>query len=427
MFRSSLGCTSCRTLGGAKSVIKTVIMTETDIIIAGGGLAGSTAAAMLGRAGYGVTLVDPHEVYPPDFRAEKVDVSQAAILRKTGLADAVLRSATPDAECWVARMGHVVDRRRTSQFGFLYETLVNAVRAEIPSNVRFIHGKVMDFSTSADRQHVTLSTGEDISARLVIVANGLNVGLRDKLGMTRDIISKTHSVMLGFDLAPVGRAAFPFRAMTYYGENPKDRAAYITLFPIGQTMRANLAVYRDMDDPWLREFRNAPRDTLMRLMPGLARIAGDYDIPGRVHVRPADLYTTTGHIKDGVVLVGDAFSTSCPAAGTGTGKVFTDVERLCNVHVPRWLATPGMGADKIADFYADPVRAAYHALSAHKAFHLRSLSVDPGLAWAALRMARFVARAGIGMARRLRASRWPTRDQFAMQAPAAGEPRSSVP
>lgn len=43
-------------------------MRETDILIAGGGLAGSTAAAMLGRAGFSVVLVDPHSVYPPDFR-----------------------------------------------------------------------------------------------------------------------------------------------------------------------------------------------------------------------------------------------------------------------------------------------------------------------------------------------------------------------
>ena len=59
-------------------------MRQTDIVIAGGGLAGSTAAAMLGRAGHGVVLVDPHAVYPPDFRAEKIDGAQAAILRSTG-------------------------------------------------------------------------------------------------------------------------------------------------------------------------------------------------------------------------------------------------------------------------------------------------------------------------------------------------------
>ena len=100
------------------------------------------------------------------------------------------------------------------------------------------------------------------------------------------------------------------------------------------------------------------------------------------------------------MLVGDAFATSCPTAGTGTGKVFTDVERLCNVHIPRWLATPGMGADKIAAFYADPVRAAYHAHSAHKAFHLRSLTVDPGLTWTARRWTRFAVGVARGWLRR---------------------------
>jgi 2-polyprenyl-6-methoxyphenol hydroxylase-like FAD-dependent oxidoreductase len=402
-------------------------MTATDIIIAGGGLAGSAAAAMLGRAGYGVTLVDPHRVYPPDFRAEKIDGTQAAILRKTGLADAVLCAATLDGESWVARYGRLIEKRPGDQHGMLYDTMVNAIRAQIPASVDFIHCKVTGIATSDEDQRVTLADGRELSARLVIVANGLNVGLRDKLGMTREMISKTHSIMLGFDLAPAGRPAFSFPALTYYGEHPRDRTAYITLFPIQGTMRTNLCVYRDMDDPWLREFRNAPRETLARLMPGLEAIVGPYDVPGIVQVRPADLYTTHGTTQAGVVLVGDAFSTSCPAAGTGTGKVFTDVERLCNIHVPRWLATPGMAADKIAAFYDDPVRAAYHAHSAHKAFHLRSLSVDPGLTWAARRLMRFVARAGIGAVRRVRASRWPSRDRFAMQAPAAGTPRSSVP
>jgi 2-polyprenyl-6-methoxyphenol hydroxylase-like FAD-dependent oxidoreductase len=166
-------------------------------------------------------------------------------------------------------------------------------------------------------------------------------------------------------------------------------------------MRANLSVYRDMDDPWLRQFREAPREELMALMPGLAAITGSYDIPGRVQIRPADLYVTQGVEKPGVVLIGDAFSTSCPGAGTGTGKVFTDVERLCNVYIPQWLATPGMGAEKIAEFYADPVRAAYHAHSAHKAFHLRSLTVDTGLKWRALRLSRFLGRAAIGIAREI--------------------------
>src|SRR5204863_2055975 len=159
----------------------------------------SCAAAMLGRASHRVVLVDPHAVYPPDFRAEKLDGTQTAILRKTGLADAVLRAATLDGESFVARFGRLIEKRPGDQHGILYDTLVNTIRSEIPASVAFIRAKVTDVATSAERQIVTLSTGEGISARLVVVANGLNVGLRHKLGMARRDISKTHSIMLGFD------------------------------------------------------------------------------------------------------------------------------------------------------------------------------------------------------------------------------------
>jgi 2-polyprenyl-6-methoxyphenol hydroxylase-like FAD-dependent oxidoreductase len=73
-------------------------MRNTDVVIVGGGLAGSLAAAMLGRAGIDVILVDPHETYPPDFRCEKLDGTQVSILKKTGLGDEVLRVTIPDRE-----------------------------------------------------------------------------------------------------------------------------------------------------------------------------------------------------------------------------------------------------------------------------------------------------------------------------------------
>ena len=47
-------------------------MRHTDIAIVGGGLAGSLAAATLGRAGIACILVDPDPVYPPDYRVEKI-------------------------------------------------------------------------------------------------------------------------------------------------------------------------------------------------------------------------------------------------------------------------------------------------------------------------------------------------------------------
>jgi len=103
-----------------------------------------------------------------------------------------------------------------------------------------------------------------------------------------------------------------------------------------------------------------------------------------------------------VVLVGDAFATSCPAAGTGCNKVFTDVERLCNVHIPAWLASAGMGADKIAAFYADADKRACDAHSTAKAYRLRALSTDEGFAWRARRWVRFLGQAGMGALRAAR-------------------------
>jgi 2-polyprenyl-6-methoxyphenol hydroxylase-like FAD-dependent oxidoreductase len=377
-------------------------MRYTDIAIVGGGLAGSTAAAMLGRAGIPAILIDPHTMYPPDLRCEKISGDQVNILRRTGLAEATLRAATLDGRVWLARFGYLLDKKPSDQYGIMYDTLVNTMRTQIPDDVETIHAKAIAISTSAERQKVALSNGEEISARLVVLSNGLNVGLRHTLRVERRVISECHSIMAGFDFTPVGRPAFDFPALTYYPERSHDRMAYLTLFPIGNVMRANLLVYRPIDDPWFRQLRQMPEQTLLAMMPGLRRIAGKFKVTGQIKIRPADLYESSGHRQPGLVLVGDAFATSCPAAGTGTDKVFTDVERLCNLYIPDWLSTDGMDADKIAAFYDDPVKRACDAASTAKAYHLRSLSTANGLSWRARRWARFIARSGEGLLRRLR-------------------------
>jgi 2-polyprenyl-6-methoxyphenol hydroxylase-like FAD-dependent oxidoreductase len=214
-------------------------------------------------------------------------------------------------------------------------------------------------------------------------------------------VSPCHSISIGFDAVPAGRAAFDFPALTYYAERTSDRAALITLFPIGGNMRANLFVYRDMQDPWLQAIRTRPQETLFALWPGLRKIMGDFTVGSPVQIRPVDLYVTQGHRQGGVVLVGDAFATSCPAAGTGARKVLFDVERLCNVHIPQWLATPGMHAAKIAAFYDDPIKQASDTFARDKAFTLRALSTDDALAWRVRRLAKFVLQYAVGTLRRL--------------------------
>ena len=376
-------------------------MRYTDIAIIGGGLAGSTAAAMLGRVGIPTIMVDPHPVYPFDFRVEKLSGDeQLARFFRTGIAESVLRSATHDGENWIARFGYLLDCKPSRQYGIMYDALIKAIRAEIRSPAEMVFAKALSISASAERQKITLSDGEPISARLVVLANGLNVGLRHTLGIERKIVSRCHSISIGFDLVPVGRPAFDFPALTYFSERPSDRIPYISLFPIGERMRANLFTYREPGDPWLRELRLATVKTLHAALPRLKQITGEFSVAGDVRVRPADLYVNSGYRRPGVVLVGDAFAATCPVTGTGTDKVFIDVAQLCSVHIPAWLASEGMGEDKIAAFYDDPVKQACDAWAMEKAYSFRSVSIDEGFYWRLQRWARFANWFGHGLLRR---------------------------
>lgn len=377
-----------------------------DIAIAGGGLAGSAAAAVLARKGFDVVVVDPHPVYPPDLRCEKLDASQVRTLQRTGLAEMVLPAAVRYGSIWIPRFGRVVEKHVETQYGIHYDALVNRVRQTIQPPARVIAGKVMAIVNGHHQQTLSLSTGETVRARLAVVANGLNISLRNALGIVRDEVSKCHSVTLAFDVRPEGGGTFGFPAMTYYGERPADRFAYLTLFPVPGAMRANLFVYRDAADSWLRDMRTQPAATLYRTLPGFARIVGPIEVIGPVKVRPADLYESQGYLLPGVVLIGDAFATSCPAAGTGTNKVFTDVDVLCNTHVPQWMQTAGMGVDKLSAFYRDPVKVACDLHSMRKAFSLRSDSIDEGLASGARRWTRLMKGVARSVRAEVRAHRW---------------------
>ena len=132
----------------------------------------------------------------------------------------------------------------------------------------------------------------------------------------------------------------------------------------------------------------------MECLPRLSRLTGEVEIDGPVKLRPIDLYATENLHQPGIVLAGDAFATACPVTGTGARKAIVDIERLCNTHVPAWLASEGMAADKIASFYGDPVKLRSDAASATASLFAKRLALEPGLRWRASRFARYVRNVG---------------------------------
>ena len=353
-------------------------MRETEIAIVGAGLAGSLAATMLGRAGRDVTLVDPFDACRPDFRCEKLEEAHVATLRRAGVLDDVLPAALRYQDIWVARLGRIAEVKPIEEYGIEYSALVNRLRGLVPHDVSFLQSKVTDVALSEHRQVLTLTGGEQLSARLVIGAGGV---MADLVGQRREI-SRCHSVSIGFDLEP---SHWPFDALTYFGEDPVHRVAYLTLFPLPSGWRANLFVYRELNDPWLKRLRDKPAAAIAQCMPGLAQFTGTLRIKGPLKIRPVDLVATENVLRPGAVLVGDAFATACPVSGTGAAKALLDVERLCNVHVPGWLATGGMGAEKIAQYYDDPHKRRSDAHALRTSLFARRTALGEGLLWTAFR------------------------------------------
>ena len=362
-------------------------------------MAGSLAAAMLGRAGVPTVLVDPNRVYPPDFRCEKLERSQIARLRETGLADELLPTMTPSEMLWVARYGHVIDRRADDQVDARYEGMVAATRALLGGSVRFRVGKVTAIQNSPQQQVLTLADDSQIAARVVVLATGPSPRLPAALGFQRVVSSRQHSLSIGFDLVPMEGRAFPFQALTWYPHRSPEGIAYLTLFPIGSVTRANLFVYWGPSDLWAQRFRDAPARALREALPGLERVAGPFAIPGGARLRLVDLYTTEALDQPGVVLIGDAHSSSCPAAGTGLDKVFTDVARLCGTHIPRWLAGGSAGVPQLRSFYADKEKVACDVWSLARAHHTRDAAVARSVLWRLRRRASFFGQVGVGLLR----------------------------
>ena len=116
-------------------------------------------------------------------------------------------------------------------------------------------------------------------------------------------------------------------------------------------------------------------------MPEIAELCGGFEITGKVDARPIDLTVSQNYRREGVVLIGDAFCTTCPVPGVGIQRAMTDVEQLCSVYIPGWLKTEGMHLQKISEYYGDATKNTNDFKGMSSSHYARNLAVNEKLVW----------------------------------------------
>lgn len=325
---------------------------EVDVVIIGAGLTGLCAAWVLHRKGIEARVVDRVSEMAPCFRAEKIEPYQAAKLRQFGLLDARRPLGDPIGEIRHYREGLLTTRSVGEQYGIRYHDTVNEIRRRVEKQVPFEIARVDAIETRDGEQRVLLSTGDALRARLVVLATGGNSRLLKSLGFEQKPDPHAmRTLSFGFDLVRRDGLPFDFAGFNYVTDS--DGIDYITLFRVGDVMRANLFTQWKVKDPRVRPMSEDILAGLERYFPQLEAQVGELQLASRVEVFPTYYYQLEPVARPGIVVLADEFQSVSPTTGTGLDKVVTDVHVLCERYLPEWLATPGMDVSKIEAFYHD--------------------------------------------------------------------------
>ena len=157
-------------------------MTRVDVVISGGGMVGLPLGLALAQGGLTVLVVDaapPATVLEPQFdgRVSALAYASVRMLTALGVWDDLAPHAQPIREILVTdSLGHIAENRHIR--AALYAAVARAPNLELLAPAR-----VKDVAVEAGAAVVTLADGSQVSAALVIAADGRESPLRARMGI----------------------------------------------------------------------------------------------------------------------------------------------------------------------------------------------------------------------------------------------------
>jgi menaquinone-9 beta-reductase len=300
------------------------VPSDVDVAIVGAGPAGCTAAALLGRAGRRVLLVDRAGVPRPRLCTHALMPSALPVLRELGVLDAMLEAGAQ--RWWGARLwlegthleAPLPSRGTAAPFGLslrreiLDPILFDAASAAPDVSIRLgwdaSRPLLRDGCVTGLRLRSPDGVQHEIRARLVVAADGRRSRLLRMAGAASLTLPNRHSAWIAY-VDGVPREDRPALEAYYQG------ARSVSLLPCDAGLRVAGVVAPD--NGWPRREAASRMLAAMAAMPGLSRRVRDASIVSE----PVQVRGLRNMVRlmtpPGIVAAGDAALQSDPAFGQG--------------------------------------------------------------------------------------------------------------
>jgi 2-octaprenyl-6-methoxyphenol hydroxylase len=333
---------------------------DVDVLIAGGGLNGTTLALALASGGLSVALVDPA---PPgtregafDGRSYALALTSQRLLKVLGVWDGIAANAQPileikvtdgrvgegpshfvlefdHAEIEEGPMGYMMEDR------FLRRALLDALAAS--PLVTQIEGIVAGHSTEEGSVSAQLANGRSLRSRMIVGSDGktsptaARAGIRRqgwRYGQTALVCAIAHElphngVAHQFFMPPGPLAILPL---------PGNRSSIVW-----SETEANAARIQAMDDA----------SYLAVLRPRFGDFLGEIGLAGKRWTYPLALSMTQSFVGPRLALLGDAAHAMHPIAGQGLNAGLKDVAALAEVLADARRRGEDIGRPEVLDRY----------------------------------------------------------------------------